>query len=139
MIIADTSGIMLLFDRDHPSFDSVSRVFRDTGSEWVVPWAVLPEVDYLVTRRFGRFAVRAFLEGVRDGKPFAEWGRPEDLARAIELDQQYQALDLGLVDGVVMAQAERLRARAIVTLDHRDFGAVELEGAPEIWPRDLPG
>jgi hypothetical protein len=36
-----------------------------------------------------------------------------------------------------MATAERLGARAIVTLDERDFGAVELEGAPAIWPRDL--
>ena len=36
-----------------------------------------------------------------------------------------------------MAVAERLEARAIVTLDLRDFGAVTLKGSPEIWPRDL--
>jgi hypothetical protein len=35
-----------------------------------------------------------------------------------------------------MAIAERLGARATVTLDERDFGAVELAGDPEIWPRD---
>ena len=33
--------------------------------------------------------------------------------------------------------AERLEARAIVTLDVRDFGAVTLKGQPQIWPRDL--
>ena len=36
-----------------------------------------------------------------------------------------------------MAVAERLEARAIVTLDLRDFGAVTLKGRPQIWPRDL--
>ena len=33
--------------------------------------------------------------------------------------------------------AERLEARAIVTLDLRDFGAVTLKGQPALWPRDL--
>lgn len=55
----------------------------------------------------------------------------------MELDRRYGSLSLGLVDCVVMATAERLRARSIVTLDERDFGAVELVGAPTLWPRDL--
>lgn len=42
-----------------------------------------------------------------------------------------------MVDGVVMAVAERLRARAIATVDLRDFAAVALEGRPQLWPRDL--
>jgi predicted nucleic acid-binding protein len=56
--------------------------------------------------------------------------------RAVELDQTYSDLSLGVVDGVVMAMAEKLEARAIATLDVRDFGAVELKGRPEFWPRD---
>lgn len=50
---------------------------------------------------------------------------------------RYADLDLGLVDACVMAVAERLGARAIATLDLRDFGSVELAGAPALWPRDL--
>jgi len=41
------------------------------------------------------------------------------------------------VDTVVMAMAERLGARAIATLDLRDFASVELVGRPRLWPRDL--
>jgi hypothetical protein len=37
-----------------------------------------------------------------------------------------------------MAVAERLGAIAIATLDLRDFASVELEGRPQLWPRDLP-
>jgi hypothetical protein len=36
---------------------------------------------------------------------------------------------------MVAAVAERLGARAIVTLDERDFGAMELAGKPMILPR----
>jgi uncharacterized protein len=137
VIIADTSAILLLLDRDHPTFAALSRAFEQTGPEWVVPWAVLPEVDYLVTKRFGSSTAQAFLASVLDGLPSPEWGRPEDLSRALELDRQYSSLQMGLTDAIVMAQAERLQARAIVTLDERDFRAVTLAGNPEIWPADL--
>lgn len=59
------------------------------------------------------------------------------MRRALELDRAYGGLPLGLVDGVVMAVAERLEAKVIATLDLRDFGAVSLRGQPAIWPRDL--
>jgi predicted nucleic acid-binding protein len=72
-----------------------------------------------------------------EGRFPIEWGTPQDLHRALEIDRTYCDLSLGLVDGVVMAVAERLEARAIVTLDLRDFGPVTLKGQPEIWPRDL--
>jgi len=49
------------------------------------------------------------------------------------------SLRLGLVDGVVISVAERLRARAIVTLDVRHFGAVAIRGRPKLLPRDGGG
>ena len=66
-----------------------------------------------------------------------EWNRGSDLQRAVELDEHYADLSLGLVDAVVMAMAERLDAQAIATLDLRDFASVELAGRPALWPRDL--
>jgi hypothetical protein len=43
----------------------------------------------------------------------------------------------GLVDGVVVAVAERLGAEAIATLDLRHFGAIAIQGRPRLLPRDL--
>lgn len=139
MIVADTSGILGLLDRDSVHHDALVEAFEATGAEWIVPWAVLPEIDHLVTSRFGREVARRFLDDVEAGRIVAEWEGSVDLARALELDARYDALSLGLVDAVVMAICERLGARAIVTLDLRDFGAVELEGDPQIWPRDWTG
>lgn len=66
-----------------------------------------------------------------------DWEGSADLERARELDELYSDLSLGLVDAIVMATAERLGARAIASLDLRDFAAVELAGRPQLWPRDL--
>jgi predicted nucleic acid-binding protein len=66
-----------------------------------------------------------------------EWGDSRDVERASEIVRRYRSLRLGLVDGVVMAVAERLRAAAIATLDLRHFGAVALRTRPRLAPRDL--
>ena len=115
------------------------EVFRSYRDEWVLPWAILPELDHMVSRRVGPAVSRAFRLDLAKDLYTVEWGGRPDLQRALEIDRTYRDLSLGLVDGVVMAVAERLEARAIVTLDLRDFGAVTLKGQPEIWPRDLQG
>ena len=115
------------------------EVFRSYRDEWVLPWAILPELDHTVPRRVGPAVSRAFRLDLAEDLYTVEWGGRPDLQRALEIDRTYRDLSLGLVDGVVMAVAERLEARAIVTLDLRDFGAVTLKGQPEIWPRDLQG
>lgn len=91
----------------------------------------------MVSRKGGPAAAQAVCADLAEGRYVIEWGEASDLKRALELGLTYRDLSLGLVDGVVMAVAERLEARAIATLDLRDFGAVTLKGQPEIWPRDL--
>jgi predicted nucleic acid-binding protein len=50
----------------------------------------------------------------------------EDLLRAMEIDQKFHGLAIGLVDGVVAAVAERLRVYRILTIDHDDFGPLRV-------------
>lgn len=137
MIVADTGAVLALLDLDSPNHAPVRAAFRAHRSEWVLPWAILPELDYMVSKNGGPAAAQAVCADLADGRYLIEWGEAGDLERALELGRIYRDLSLGLVDGVVMAIAERLDARAIVTLDLRDFGAVTLKGRPEIWPRDL--
>ena len=59
-----------------------------------------------------------------------------DIARAHAIARKHRALNMGLVDAVVMAIAERLRADAIATLDLRHVGAIKIAGAPRLLPRD---
>jgi predicted nucleic acid-binding protein len=49
-----------------------------------------------------------------------------DILRALELDAKFNELNLGLVDGMVAAVAERRRIHRVLTTDRRDFGAIRI-------------
>lgn len=135
-VVADTGAILALLDGDAEEHDSLRDLYRRSASEWVIPWATLPEIDHLARVRLGSDTARAFREDVAAGRFHIEWNHKADLARAVELERTHAALDLGFVDAIVLAIAERLEARAIATLDLRDFGAVRLRTSPALWPRD---
>ncbi len=137
MIIADTGAIVALIDSDDQHHTALLALFDEDPVRWLLPWAILPEVDYLVSKYIGTRAEGAFVSDLSNGLFQIEWGSAEDVRRADELNQQYRDLKLGLVDSVVMAIAERTRADAIATLDERHFGAVALRGSPRLLPRDL--
>ena len=137
MIIADTGAIVALIDRDDQHHTVLLALFDDDPVQWLLPWAILPEVDYLVAKYVGTRAEERFVSDLSKGLFRIEWGSAEDVQRAEELDQQYRDLKLGLVDGVVMAIAERTKAASIAALDERHFGAIALRGSPRLLPRDL--
>jgi uncharacterized protein len=135
-VITDTSAVLALVDAGDRHHPAVRELWERDPAGWVVPWAVLPEIDYLLRRHVGHETARLFMRDVCDGAFAVEYGDAWDMKRATELDEQYADLGIGLVDGVVAAIAERLRAAAIATLDVRHFGALRLSGAPVLLPRD---
>jgi uncharacterized protein len=137
MIVADTGAIVALVDEDDAHHEALLALFKEDPDQWLLPWAILPEVDYLVASYVGIDAERAFVSDLASGSFRIDWGAENDLRRADELNRRYRDLKLGLVDTIVMAIAERTRAGAIATIDVRHFGAVTLEGAPQLLPRDL--
>jgi hypothetical protein len=136
VIVADTGAVVALIDADDRHHEAMRGIFEADPARWVIPWATLPEIDYLLATHVGTKAQDAFLADLADGAFTVEWGRPEDLERARAVHSKYRASRLGLVDGVVIAVAERLRASAIATLDVRHFGAVVIRGRPKLLPRD---
>jgi hypothetical protein len=136
VIVADTGALVALVDADNRFHEAVRALFEEDPDAWVLPWAVLPETDYLLENHVGAEAARAFRADLADGLFAVEWGEQRDLLRAHELCERYRDLALGLVDAAVMAVAERLGADAIATLDLRDFAPVALEGRPRLLPRD---
>jgi len=136
MIVADTGAMIALFDRSDRHHDAVRRLYESDPDAWLLPWAVLPEIDYLVATHLGSRAEDLWLADVSSGAFVVEWGRQEDLEAAERLCRRYKTLRLGLVDAIVIATAERLRADAIATLDLKHFGAVSIKGKPRLLPRD---
>jgi predicted nucleic acid-binding protein len=137
VIVADTGAIVALVDADDRHHRPLLGLFERQPDSWLLPWAILPEVDYLLGQHVGPRAQERFVADLASGAWAIEWGDPSDLVRAEEIARRHRALRLGLVDTVVMAIAERRKATAIATLDLRHFGAVTLRGRPGLLPRDL--
>lgn len=137
MIVADTGAVYALVDARDRNHRILRALFESDPDAWVLPWAILPEVDYLVGKRLGAKVEEAFLGDLAEGRFAVAWGDEGDLVEAQRICRRHYSLRLGLVDAVVMAVAERLGAAAIATLDVRDFGAVKLKGEPKLYPRDL--
>jgi hypothetical protein len=136
LIVADTGAIVALVDASDRHHAAMRALFEADPDAWILPWAILPEVDYLLSEHVGVRAQKLFLEDLAAESYRTEWGDARDVRRAREICLRYGRLRLGLVDAVVIAVAERLRVDAIATLDLRHFGAVSIKGHPKLLPRD---
>lgn len=137
MIVADTGAVYALVDSRDRHHRGLRKLFESDPDAWILPWAILPEVDYLIGKRLGSRVEAEFMEDLAEGRFVVAWGDESDLREARRICDRHRALKLGLVDAIVMAVAERLNTDAIATLDVRDFGAVTLKGSPKLYPRDL--
>lgn len=84
MIVADTGRIIALLDRDDRHHRRVRELF-DEDHHWILPWAILPEVDYLAAKLLGEEVARAFVEDSREGLFSIDASAERDLPRAAEL------------------------------------------------------
>ena len=127
-IVADTGGLLrgLASTRDgKPSFPEYENILT-SASLVVVPGLVLAEVDYFL--RESRVAMRKLVAEIFDPATRYEYELPlpSDIVRALELDARFANLNLGLVDGTVVAVAERRRIYRVLTTDRRDFAAIRV-------------
>jgi uncharacterized protein len=123
-LILDTGPIVALLDASDPQHERCRAMVADVGEDLVVPGPVLVEVDYWLSTLFGVATWRLFVEDVDRGAYRLYQLEERDLVRAAELECTYESLDLGLVDGAVIATCERLRETKLATLDYQAFRAV---------------
>ena len=126
---ADTGGLLRAIARRPDGRAAWPAHARALGmaSRVVVPAAVLVEVDYFL--RANRPAMRQLVEELFDPTTTLafEPATEDDVIRAMEIDQKFHELAIGLVDGVVAAVAERLlRVYRILTIDNDDFGPLRV-------------
>ena len=127
-IVADTGGLLraLACAADgKPTFPEYENVLT-SASLVIVPSLVLAEVDYFL--RENRPAMRKLVAEIFDPGTRYEYELPlpSDVVRALELDARFRKLNLGLVDGTVIAVAERRHVYRVLTTDRRDFGAIRV-------------
>jgi predicted nucleic acid-binding protein len=125
IVVADTGPLYALVDRSDAWHRRVVDWWTSNRATVVIPAEVLPEVCYLLQRRIGADAEAAFVEAVAHGEFTIEPLEREDLSRVAELTRKYIDMPLGFVDATVIAAAERLETREILTTDRKHFSAVK--------------
>lgn len=124
-LVLDTGPIVALLDADDPDHERCVAMVEQLDEDLVVPVPVLIEVDYWLLKLFGPAPWRTFAEDVGRGAYRLHPLDERDLLRAVELEQVYESLDLGLVDAAVVVACERLGETKVATLDRRDFSVVQ--------------
>lgn len=121
-VLADTGPLLAAVYRRDPAHELARHLVTALGRSLIVLDPVLVEADHLLRRRWGPHAARSLLASVVAGEHSAGFLSPGLLRRAAEIDAQYPALNLGLVDAAVMAYAER-HELPVLTFDFADFRA----------------
>jgi predicted nucleic acid-binding protein len=124
MIVADTSGLLALFNRREPAHERAAEIVGDGDVPIVVSPFVLAELDYLVATRFGVPAELTMLEEIASGAyELAAFDRG-DIEQAASVIDRYGDQEIGLADASIVVLAHRYSTKSLLTLDHRHFDVV---------------
>lgn len=122
-LICDTGALIDYLVEEAPDHHAFRRAIDEARARYV-PGLVLAELDYFL--RNERPAMQLFMRDLARGAFTYAPPTLDQLSRAMEIDRQYSDLGLGLVDGSIVALAERLGVRRVATRDVRHFAALRL-------------
>lgn len=123
MIVADTSGLLALFNVDEPDHIAVTLALENEARVAVSPF-VVAELDYLVATRLGHAAEQLVLAELAQGPYQLESISQEDLLGCCRIVEKYGDLAIGVADASLVVIADRLGTKRILTLDRRHFDAI---------------
>lgn len=124
MIVADTSGLLALFNRREAAHQQVAAAVASVDEALVVSPFVLAELDYLVATRVGIQAELVVLRELAGGAFVLPDFGAGDLVQAAGVIERYAELGIGLADASIVVLAARMGTRTILTLDRRHFGVL---------------
>jgi len=124
VIVADTSGLVALFNRRESAHAAVAGFVVSTDEALVVSPYVLAELDCLLATRAGIEAELAVLRELA-GAAFVPAGlEAGEVKQAAGVIERYAELGIGLADASMVVLAARLGTKVILTLDRRHFGVL---------------
>lgn len=138
-LVIDAGPLVALADRDEPLRNPILAALRADRGALYVPAPVTAEVDYMLGRRFGPPARRAFLEDLAARRYEVASLTAGDHEELLGLDRRYADLGPGLADLSLVVLARKLDTRRLLTFDQRHFRAISplQGGAFQLLPADL--
>lgn len=130
-ILVDTGSLYAMVDRDDSWHDRTIAFLNTTDRQLVIPLTVLPEACYLIASHLSEHVEVAFIQSIVRGEMKIEFLKRDDLARTADVMAKYADAALGFVDASVVAVAERLQIRELLTTDRRHFSLVRPRHCPQ--------
>ena len=121
MILADTSGLLSLYNRREPTHESVAEAVAQEPGPFVVSPYVVAELDYLVATRLGTDAEQRVLAELASPAYVLATVDRDDLRACTALISRY--VGIGVADASMLVLADRLGIDRVLTLDRRHFEA----------------
>jgi predicted nucleic acid-binding protein len=121
-LLLDTGAIYALADEDDAWHARMRDFLQSQRAPLLIPVTVIPEAANLLRNRLGHVAEHRFAESLAASELSVENLTSADVRRCAELMGTYDFL--GYVDASVVAIAERLKLKSLMTTDRRDFGRV---------------
>jgi predicted nucleic acid-binding protein len=122
-LIVDTGPIVATLNEKDPDHRRCADLLTEAG-DLLLPSPVLVEVDYWLVKLAGAKVWSDFVADIIRGVYRIAHPTDADLARAADLEQTYEDLDLGMVDACTIALCERFGETKVATLDRRHFSVV---------------
>ncbi len=122
--IVDAGPLYAAADRDDVAHSVARDLLTRLPGPLLVPTPVLTEAEYMIRSRVSYEAARKLVADIVGGGlrhvPLEE----ADLDRTFAVMEAHPGIELGLADAAIVALAERLKIRTVVTFDHRDLRRV---------------
>jgi predicted nucleic acid-binding protein len=118
-ILLDTSAVLAAADRADLNHEAAVAWFRRADEPLLLGALTLGELDVLLQRELGAEASLAVVDAIVEGVIRLVSPSVEDLVRAVDLLREAAEHRPRLADAVLVAMAERLDVRRVVTFDRR--------------------
>ena len=133
-VLLDSGIVYAYYDRSDDWHVRARQLVEGEQRGLILPSPVIPEVDHLLGHRLGAQSRLVFYAGIVDGYYLVTDLPREAYARIADLNRQFDDLDLGFVDGAIVALAETLGLTRVATTDRRHFGPLAAALSLELLP-----
>jgi predicted nucleic acid-binding protein len=113
-----------LVDKDFNKHKSIKEIAMDDDNEIIVPSPAIPEICFMLNKKFGPEIELKFIEDIASAELQVEALEFRDVLRIPEIIKKYKSLNIGFVDAALTAISERLHINKILTLDKRHFNTI---------------
>ena len=121
-LICDAAPLVAMADRTSELGATCHRLLVEEPGDIILPAFVAAEAGYLIARRLGADAERAFLEDLASGVYRIEALHAQEFDMVLEVDRETPGL--GLADLSIVVLADRYGTDRLLTFDQRDFRRV---------------